>query len=108
VRVIATGTVEIDAGKLTVEPRSIDLGGPDSLSDATGAVVRRLVTLEHDIGGPALGPCAAERRHSGRSQPPNHSRYRRPNGSTALFVYCFFAMHRFPDLHTACCVSSAQ
>ena len=50
-RVIATGTVEVEAGKLIVEPRSIDLGGPDFLSDATAAVVRRLVTIEHDIEG---------------------------------------------------------
>ncbi|MCU1530434.1 MAG: hypothetical protein JWO49_5 [Arthrobacter sp.] len=51
VRVIATGTVEVEAGKLIVEPRSIDLGGPDFLSDATATVVRRLVTIEHDIEG---------------------------------------------------------
>jgi hypothetical protein len=50
-RVTATGTVEIQGGKLIVEPRSIDLGGPDFLSDATAAVVRRLVTIEHDIEG---------------------------------------------------------
>jgi hypothetical protein len=50
-RVIATGTVEAKAGKLVVEPRTIDFGGPDFLSDATAAVVRRLVTIEHDIEG---------------------------------------------------------
>lgn len=50
-RVIATGTVEVRGGKLIVEPRSIDIGGPDFLSDATAAVVRRLVTIEHDIEG---------------------------------------------------------
>lgn len=50
-RVTATGTVEVEAGKLIVEPRSIDLGGPDFLSDATAAVVRRLVTIEHSIEG---------------------------------------------------------
>jgi len=51
-RVTAIGTVEVDgAGRLVLEPRSIDLGGPDFLSQATGAVVRRLVTLEHDIEG---------------------------------------------------------
>ena len=38
-------------GRLVVEPRSIDFGGPDFLSDAVGAVVRRLVTIEHDIEG---------------------------------------------------------
>jgi hypothetical protein len=49
--VTATGTVEVKAGKLVVEPRSIDLGGPDFLSDATAAVVRRFVTIEHGIEG---------------------------------------------------------
>ncbi|MBG6216331.1 hypothetical protein IWX75_000775 [Arthrobacter sp. CAN_A6] len=50
-RVVATGTVEVDAGRLVVEPRSIDFGGPDFLSDAVAGVVRRLVTIEHDIKG---------------------------------------------------------
>jgi hypothetical protein len=50
-RVTATGTVEAKAGKLVVEPRSIDFGGPDFLSDATAAVVRRLVTIEYDVEG---------------------------------------------------------
>jgi hypothetical protein len=50
-RVTATGTVEAQAGKLVVEPRSIDLGGPDFLSDATAAVVRTFVTIEHEIEG---------------------------------------------------------
>jgi hypothetical protein len=51
-RVTAIGTVEVDgAGRLLLEPRSIDLGGPDFLSQATGAIVRRLVTLEHEIEG---------------------------------------------------------
>lgn len=50
-RVEATGTVEVEAGRLVVEPRSIDLGGPPVLSEATAAVVRRLVTIEHDIEG---------------------------------------------------------
>ncbi len=49
--VTATGTVEVEAGKLIVEPRSIDIGGPDFLSDATATVVRGLVTIEHDIEG---------------------------------------------------------
>lgn len=49
--VTATGTVEAEAGRIVVEPSSIDLGGPDFLSDATAAVVRRLVTIEHDIEG---------------------------------------------------------
>lgn len=50
-RVTATGTVEVDAGRIVVEPRSIDFGGPGFLSDAAGAVVRRLVTIEHRIEG---------------------------------------------------------
>ncbi|WP_035781619.1 LmeA family phospholipid-binding protein, partial [Arthrobacter sp. H14] len=50
-RVIATGTVEVEAGRLVVEPRSIDIGGPAFLSDAIAAVVRGLVTIEHDIEG---------------------------------------------------------
>ncbi len=50
-RVVSTGTVEVEAGRLVVEPRSIDFGGPDFLSSATAAVVRRLVTIEHDIEG---------------------------------------------------------
>ncbi len=50
-RVTATGTVDVEDGRLVVEPRSIDVGGPDFLSDATAAVVRRFVTIEHDIEG---------------------------------------------------------
>lgn len=50
-RVTAIGTVEVEAGRLVVEPRSIDFGGPDFLSDAIAAVVRRLVTIEHAIEG---------------------------------------------------------
>ena len=50
-RVVATGTVEVVGGRLVVEPRSIDLGGPDFVADALAAVVRRLVTIEHDIEG---------------------------------------------------------
>ena len=49
--VTATGTVGADAGRLVVEPRSIDFGGPGFVSDAVGAVVNRLVTIEHDIEG---------------------------------------------------------
>ena len=49
--VAATGTVEVEAGRLVVEPRSIDFGGPDFLSDDIAAVVRGLVTIEHDIEG---------------------------------------------------------
>lgn len=49
--VVATGTVEVEDGTLVVEPRSIDIGGPSFLSGAIAAVVRRLVTIEHDIEG---------------------------------------------------------
>lgn len=49
--VVATGTVEVEGGTLVVEPRSIDIGGPSFLSGAIAAVVRRLVTIEHDIEG---------------------------------------------------------
>ena len=50
-RVAATGTVEVESGRLVVEPRSIDFGGPDFLSDDIAAVVRGLVTIEHDVEG---------------------------------------------------------
>jgi hypothetical protein len=51
VRVTATGTVEVEDGRLVMEPTSIDFGGPGLLSGATAAVVRGLVTIEHDIEG---------------------------------------------------------
>ena len=50
-RVVATGTVQAEAGRLVVEPTSIDIGGPDFLADALAAAVRRFVTIEHDIEG---------------------------------------------------------
>ena len=50
-RVEATGTVEVRDGRLVVVPRSIDLGGPQLLSEALAAVVRELVTITHDIEG---------------------------------------------------------
>jgi hypothetical protein len=50
-RVVATGSVDVEAGRVVVEPRSIDIGGPDFLSDTLAVVVRRLVTIEHDIEG---------------------------------------------------------
>lgn len=50
-RVTATGTVEVEAGRLVVEPSSIDFGGPGFLSEASAAVVRGLVTIEHNIKG---------------------------------------------------------
>ena len=49
--VVATGTVEVQSGRLVMEPRSIDFGGPDFLSDAVAAAVRSLVTIEHDVEG---------------------------------------------------------
>lgn len=50
-RVVATGTVEVQSGTLVVEPRHIDIGGPDFLGDAIAAAVRGLVTIEHEIEG---------------------------------------------------------
>lgn len=50
-RVVATGTVEVESGRLVVEPRSIDLGGPAFLADALGSAARALVTIEHSIEG---------------------------------------------------------
>jgi hypothetical protein len=50
-RVVATGTVEVESGRLVVEPTSIDIGGPDFLADALAAAVRSLVTIEHDVDG---------------------------------------------------------
>jgi hypothetical protein len=50
-RVVATGTVEVQGGRIVVEPRSIDVGGPDFLADAAAAAVRRFVTIEHDVEG---------------------------------------------------------
>lgn len=49
--VAASGTVEVRGGRIVVEPRSIDLGGPALLSEATAAVVRELVTVTHTIEG---------------------------------------------------------
>ncbi|PPB48761.1 hypothetical protein C4K88_13680 [Arthrobacter pityocampae] len=49
--VTATGTVDVENGRLVMEPRSIDLGGPGFLSDGIAAVVRRFVTIEHEIEG---------------------------------------------------------
>ncbi len=49
--VAATGTVEVRGGRLVVEPRSIDLGGPQLLSEGLAAVVRELVTVVHDVEG---------------------------------------------------------
>ena len=47
----ATGTVSVVAGRLVVEPRTIDIGGPAFLADVFGALARELVTIEHEIEG---------------------------------------------------------
>lgn len=49
--VVATGTVEVAAGKLVVEPTSIDVGGAAFLADVLASIVRELVTIEHEIEG---------------------------------------------------------
>jgi hypothetical protein len=51
VDVVATGTVEAVDGRLVVEPRTIDVGGPDFLADALGSLVRRFVTIEQTVEG---------------------------------------------------------
>jgi hypothetical protein len=51
VGVTATGTVDVVDGRLVMEPRSIDVGGPDVLSQGIATVVRGLVTIEHEIDG---------------------------------------------------------
>ncbi len=50
-QIVATGTVEVRDGLLLVEPRSIDLGGPDVVSRAVAGAVRQFVTIEHTIEG---------------------------------------------------------
>lgn len=47
----ATGTVTVVAGRLVIEPRTIDVGGPAFVADAFGALARQLVTIEHEIEG---------------------------------------------------------
>lgn len=47
----ATGSVEVVDGRLVVEPRSVDIGGPDVLASAIGTLVRRLVTIEQEVEG---------------------------------------------------------
>lgn len=47
----ATGTVSVVAGRLVVEPRTIDIGGPGFLADMFGALARELATIEHEIEG---------------------------------------------------------
>jgi len=50
-RIVATGTVEAKDGLLVVEPRSIDLGGPDVVSKAVAGAVRQFVRIEQPIAG---------------------------------------------------------
>lgn len=50
-RVDAGWTVQVRDGLLVVEPRSVDLGGPDVLSEAIAAAARQFVTIEHPIEG---------------------------------------------------------
>lgn len=47
----ATGTVLVRDGLLVIEPRTIDVGGPDFLAGLFGAIARELVTIEHQIEG---------------------------------------------------------
>ncbi|WP_220489537.1 MULTISPECIES: LmeA family phospholipid-binding protein [unclassified Tessaracoccus] len=47
----ATGTVEVVGGKLVMVPTSIDIGGPQFVSDLLGAALRELITFEHSIEG---------------------------------------------------------
>ena len=47
----ATGSVLVRDGRLVIEPRTIDIGGPAFLADLFGALARELVTIEHEIEG---------------------------------------------------------
>jgi hypothetical protein len=47
----ATGVVRAVDGRLVIEPRTIDLDGPDWLDTAASAVVRELVTIRHTVQG---------------------------------------------------------
>lgn len=49
--VVATGSVEVVAGRLVIEPLTIDVGGPAFLSTLLGSIARELVTIEHEIEG---------------------------------------------------------
>ncbi len=51
ITVVATGTVEVEGGILVVEPRAIDVGGPELLSRTIAALVRQFVTIEQPIEG---------------------------------------------------------
>ena len=49
--VVASGAVEVVEGRIVVEPRTVDVGGPDALSEALGGLARGLVTIEHEVEG---------------------------------------------------------
>ncbi|CAN7163525.1 LmeA family phospholipid-binding protein [Knoellia sp. LjRoot47] len=51
VEVRAAGVVRAQGGQLVIEPRTIDLDGPDWLDTAASSIVRRLVTIRHTIEG---------------------------------------------------------
>ena len=50
-RVVSTGTVDVVAGRLVLHPRSIDVGGPSVVAEATADLARELVTVEHTVEG---------------------------------------------------------
>lgn len=47
----ATGTVLADRGQISVEPETVDVGGPALVNDAVSAVARSLVTIRQDVPG---------------------------------------------------------
>lgn len=51
ISVRATGTVKAKNGLLVVEFRSIDVGGPESVSRALAAAARQFIKIEHPIAG---------------------------------------------------------
>ena len=55
--VVATGEVDVVAGRIVVEPTAIDIGGPSFLAGLLGTVVRGLVTIEHEVEGCPRGWC---------------------------------------------------
>lgn len=49
--IVATGSVDVVAGRLVVEPTTIDIGGPSFLAGVIGTAVRQLVTIEYEVEG---------------------------------------------------------
>ena len=47
----AEGTVVADGGQLLIEPRTVDLGGPDFLDSALSSLARSLVTIRQPVPG---------------------------------------------------------